>query len=70
MNSLTMTSPALAATPAATTALAAAWRRVRQRLVRTVLVVGAICVAIAAILTAIDGQSLGELLREEFRVPE
>ena len=56
MNTLTMTRPALAATPAATTAFAAAVRRVRQRLVRTVLVVGAICVAIAAILTAIDGK--------------
>jgi signal transduction histidine kinase len=56
MNTLTMTRPALAATPAATTAFAAASRRVRQRLVRTVLVVGAICVAIAAILTAIDGK--------------
>jgi sensor histidine kinase YesM len=59
MNTLTMTSTAPAPDPSAPTAFGAAVQRVRRRLLRTALVVGAICVAIAVILTAIDGQGFG-----------
>ena len=57
MNTLTMTRPAPA--PTGPTAFAAALGRVRNRLLRTALVVGAICVAIAVILTVIDGSGFG-----------
>ena len=54
MNTLTMNHAAAATAPP--TAFATAAQRVRRRLLRTALVVGAICVAIAVILTAIDGR--------------
>jgi hypothetical protein len=50
---------ALAALPAPTSALAAARQRWRQRTRRSLLVLPAICLGIAAILTAIDGHGFG-----------
>lgn len=54
MHTLSMNRPAPA--HAAPTAFAAALGRVKRRLPRTVLLVGAICLVIALILTAIDGR--------------
>ena len=54
MNTLPMNSPAPA--HPAPTAFAAALGRVKRRLPRTVLLVAAICLVIALILTAIDGR--------------
>ena len=65
MNTLTMPSPPAAAAP---TALAAAWQRVKKRLLRTVLVVSAICVVIAVILTAVDGRGFGIKLVYSFSI--
>jgi hypothetical protein len=56
-----MPDPASAATalPAPTSALQSAGRRWRRRAVRSVLVLLAICLCVAAILTAIDGRGFG-----------
>ena len=66
MNTLTMNP--LPPFDVAPTALGAALQRVQRRLRRTVLVVSAICVVIALIITVIDGRGFGVKLVYSFSI--